>query len=176
MISKRGRFELMFWSAVPALITLLLAILCMIPKPFPGFSAFMPILPLIPIFYWGLLQANEMPYWFVCFIGVLSDAATGQPLGLSALLYLFFLTTLHAQRKHIIKEGFMIRWSGFALMVIALCALQWLFFSIFANRVYTFFPAILQWLLTVCCYPIFHKAFDTLAEHIHMRRWKLIHA
>jgi hypothetical protein len=36
-------------------------------------------------------------------------------------------------------------------------------------------PAFLQWLLTVCCYPILHKLFDGLSEYISERRWQILH-
>jgi hypothetical protein len=32
-----------------------------------------------------------------------------------------------------------------------------------------------QWLLTVCCYPVMHSAFDWLNEYTHARRWQILH-
>lgn len=176
MISNLKRVELVFWSLAPGLIALLLFIACLVPKHMPGFSSFMPLLPLIPVFYWGLMQNGEMPYWFACALGLLADAATGLPLGISALLYLLFLATLHAQRKYIHKEGFVIHWAAFSLLLAGLCALQWGMLSFAASDVRALSPAFFQWLLTACCYPALHKLFDRLTQHIAFRRWKLIHA
>src|ERR1700722_13163714 len=105
MIEPSKRFELFFLSALPALITAALAVFFLASKHIAGLSHFMPLLPLIPVFYWGMAHAREMPYWFVFPLGLMQDAVTGLPLGLSSLLYIFFLLLLHAQRKYIHKEG-----------------------------------------------------------------------
>lgn len=169
------RLELIFLTALPALITLALTIFFLTAKHIKGLNHFMPILPLIPVFYWGMTHAREMPYWFVFAIGLIMDAITGLPLGLSSLLYVFFLMMLHAQRKYIHKEGFLIKWGYFALLLGVTCTLNWAALTTFNARSEAFLPAFLQWLMTVCCYPFMHKGFDTLYEYIASRRWQILH-
>jgi rod shape-determining protein MreD len=175
MIHLSRRLELAFWGALPGIITALLAVLFLSAKHITGMSHFMPILQLIPVFYWGMMQAREMPYWFVFMLGLVIDAVSGLPLGLSSLLYVFFLLLLHAQRKYFYKEGFVIKWGYFALLLGAASIMNWAMLSVFNSRSESFLPAFIQWCLTVGCYPALHKGFDGLHDHIHSRRWHILH-
>jgi len=175
MIQPSKRLELFFLASLPALITLALTIFFLASKHVGGLNRFMPFLPLIPIFYWGMAQARDMPYWFVFALGMMMDAVMGLPLGLSSLLLIFFLVMLRAQRKYIHKEGFVIKWGYFAALMAAMSALNWIMLAFFTGRSPSFGPAFIQWFLTVCCYPLLHKGFDGLFEYIHSRRWQILH-
>src|SRR4051812_6866816 len=163
MLQPSKRLELTFLSALPALITILLTIFFLAAKHISGLNHFMPILPLIPVFYWGMVHAREMPYWFVFLLGIVLDTVTGMPLlGLSSLLYIFFLILLHVQRKYIYKEGFMIKWGYFSALLAVTCSLNWIALALFFARYQPLFPGFLQWFFTVCCYPFMHRGFDEL--------------
>lgn len=168
------RLELFFLACLPAIITLCLAVFCLTSTHLAGLSRFMPSLPLIPIFYWGLVQAREMPYWFVFLLGLIMDSVSGQPLGLTSLIYIFFLITLHAQRKYFYKESFVIKWGYFCAMVGAASIANWFVLSVFYGGMQSFGPGFLQWLLTICCYPLMHHLFDRLYDYIHARRWQIL--
>lgn len=176
MIIGLKRLELLLWTVTPACITFLLFILYTIPKHLWGMNYIMPLLPLLPIFYWGRLHAPEIPYWFVFLIGLLMDVVSGTPLGLSAMLYLLFLTMLQAQSKYIHKEGFIIVWFYFAFLLSIICALQWIVLSFPGNFFHTITPVFMQWIVTTGSYPLFHKLFDRLADHISHRHWIILHA
>ncbi len=135
----------------------------------------MPLLPLAAIFYWGRVQNPEMSYWFACLIGLLTDALSGAPLGLSSLLYLLFLFTLHTQSKYLQKEGFVMQWFYFAALLAGMGFLQWLIMSLLASNLYNIFPALTQFFLTISIYPLLHKFFDTLELKRQDRRWWLTH-
>ena len=175
MIRRSRRLELYAWNMSPALLTFALALFCLLPKHISGLSNFMPILPLAPIFFWGANEAREMPFWFVFFIGILADGATGQTFGLSAVLNLFFLTTVHAQRKYIHKEGFVIKWGYFALLVAGYQLAAWGVNSLLLGHALPIGSAFFQWLLTICFYPFLHKGFEKLNDRIYHRRWQIIH-
>ncbi len=167
------RFELLLWLLTPAVITCLMFILCVIPKHIWGISYIMPLLPLIPIFYWGKMQTAEIPYWFAFLIGLLMDVVSGIPLGLSALLYVLFLITIHTQSKYIHKEGFIIIWAYFTMLLALISVLQLLIISFSGNQLHAIPAALIQWLITILFYPIFHKFFDSISGHIKQRRWVL---
>lgn len=175
MIGPGKKTRLVFLNALPGFITLVLAILSLSVKHLSGFNHFMPALAMIPIFYWGLMQRRHMPYGFVFLLGLLMDAMMGLPLGLSSLLYMVFLLLIRTQHKYIHKEGFVIKWGYFALLlgVVAIFnAAMLVVFHIAGN----FQPAFLQWLLTICCYPLLHQLFDRIQEYIQHRRWQLLHS
>jgi rod shape-determining protein MreD len=175
MLQPARRLELLFLSALPALITLLLTLFYLASKHVGGLNQFMPILPLIPVFFWGMTHAREMPYWFVFALGIILDSLMTPVLGLSSLLYIFFLMLLHAQRKYIHKEGFMIKWGYFAALLAVICSLNWIALAILNARPESLFPGVLQWFFTVCCYPFMHKGFEELYEYISSRRWNILH-
>ena len=175
MKKKPQRFELFLWKLTPLLITLLLFIIYITPKHLWGIGYIMPPLPLIAIFYWGRFGTSEMPYWFVFAIGLLMDAMTGTHLGLSPILYLLFIAILHAQSKYIHKEGFVIIWGYFMLLLAGISFLQWLIISSLSNQFYAMIPAFIQLLATISIYPLFHHLFDKLTDNIKKRHWMLKH-
>lgn len=150
-------------------------ILCAIPKYIWGINYIMPVLTLIPVFYWGRWQTAEITYWLVFIIGLLTDVVSGLPLGLSALLYILFLLILHKQAKYMHNEGFAIVWGYFILLLSVISMIEWVLMSFSGNQAHAALAAILQLLITASCYPFFHKLFDYISEYIKQRRWILSH-
>lgn len=175
MIHPSKRLELLFLGALPASIALLLTVIYLATKHMSGLSQFMPLLPLMPVFYWGMMQARDMPYWFVFCMGLIMDAVTGLPLGLTSMLLIIFLLMVHAQRKYFFKEGFIIKWVYFAVIYAATAMLNSAMLAFFFAQPKPQLPVILQWLITLCVYPLLHKCFDAVYEHIHDRRWQILH-
>ena len=175
MITFSKRVELTFWSVLPATITLLLILLYLAPKHISGFANIMPLLHLAPVFYWGMQHAREMPYWFVFLAGLLVDATAGMPLGTSSLLYVLFLAMLHGQRKYFHKEGFIIKWGFFCALLMFIGCVQWLVLASLDTRPHGLGAPFMQWLLTACFYPVFHKAFDGITHVSSLRRWRALH-
>lgn len=175
MIHPSKRLELLFLSALPALVTSALTIFYLSSKHIGGLSHFMPLLPIMPMFYWGMVQARDMPYWFVFSVGLVMDAVTGLPLGLTSLLFILFLLMVHAQRKYFQKEAFVIKWAYFAAMLAAACAANWVGLSFFLQHGKPLGAVLLQWLFTLCLYPLFHRSFEGLHDYIHGRRWQILH-
>ena len=175
MIHASKRMELFFLAMLPAIITTLLTIFSVASKHITGLDRFMPILALIPVFYWGMAQTRDMPYWFLFVLGILIDSVTGLPLGSTSLEYMLFLILLQSQRKYIHKEGFVIKWGFFAGLLAAASLFNWASLSFFYSHMQIVLPVLIQWLLTVCCYPVLHKFFDGIYEHIHSRRWQILH-
>lgn len=171
-VTKLG---LLFWAAVPCLITFACVIVYLVPKHISGLGNFMPMLPMIPIFYWGLTEPRVMPYWVVFAFGLIIDSTTGLPLGMSAFLGVAFLAMLQAQHKYIHKEGFVIQWGYFALLLGITGILHWLLLFIFYKEMPGLKYPVIQWILTVCCYPFCHQIFAVLSDSISRERRKMEH-
>lgn len=170
MASLSTRLELTFWSILPSVITLLLILVYIMPKHIGGLSSVMPILHMIPIFYWGMASPREMPYWFVFIAGILMDVAMGLPLGITALLYIMFLVLMRVQLRFVHKEGFVVKWLYFGALLLVMLGLQWLLAVSQAFTAHELLPLFMQWLLTVCCYPAFSRLFDALRHRATSRR------
>lgn len=174
IVSPAQRLELTLWSFLPATITLLLAGFFLSSKHIPGLNHVMPLLHTAPIYYWGMLHAREMPYWFVFALGLILDAVMGLPLGLTSLVFVAFLMLLHAQRKYIHREGFVVKWGYFAILLAATGSLNWFALALFHVQPEGLGRAFIQWLLMVCCYPVMHRCFDAVYDYINMRRWYIL--
>ncbi|MDX1974751.1 MAG: hypothetical protein SFT92_03650 [Rickettsiales bacterium] len=174
MTSSKKRIEMWLLAALPGLITLLLLALYVMPKHITGLSGVMPLLPLLPIYHWGM-QQRDMPYWFVFIVGLVLDALAGHWMGFMALSLLMFLVVVRTQRKYIHKEGFVIKWGYFALLLFGMLFLHWLVTSIAHDRVEHILPPLVQWLLTVMLYPPLYTLFDRLQEYSGRKRWRYIH-
>jgi rod shape-determining protein MreD len=175
MLSFYRRLELYFLASIPSLLTVLLAVLYLVPKHISALSSVMPLLPLMPVFYWGVHHARSIPYWVMFVVGLLLDTVTGLPLGISSFTYILFLWLLTAQRRFFHKEGFLIKWMYMAALLFVLAVVNWLLLSWFHTEAMPITPALMQWVLTVACYPLMHKLFDLLEDHIHTRRWEILH-
>lgn len=175
MVPFSKRLELQFIAALPSVFAALLAVFYLVPKYIAGLNNVMPLLPLIPVFFWGIMIARATPYWVVFVIGLVLDAAQGAPLGLSSLLYMLFLTMLESQRKLLHKEGFLPKWASLAVLFAIMSGLNWLLLSWFHASAMPLVPAVIQWGLTVAIYPVLHKGFDLLDQHMHTRRWQIMH-
>lgn len=160
---------------LPGLITVALTLLTLVSKHLSGLGHVMPVLPLMPVFYWGMMRAREMPYWLVFALGLVTDSVTGAMLGSSSLLYMIFLGLVRAQRKYIHKEGFVVKWGYFAGLLGIISLLNWAALSFYFSVAMPITPGFFQWLLTICCYPLFHQGFERLQDHMQQCRWQALH-
>lgn len=159
-----GRMEQWFWAALPVSLTLLLAGFALIPKHMVGLSYLTLPLYMAPMFFWALLEPRRMPYWFAFTLGMVVDVVQGTPLGLSSLAYLAFLLLVDAQRKYIIKEGFVVKWGYFSLLLLGVGAGHWLALGFALSKTPPLMPAMIQLILVACLYPVLHRLCDALFE------------
>lgn len=173
MIALPRRMELAWLAAVPALLTLALAAVTLAFSD--SLASIMPVLPLLPVFYWATLLPRAIPVWFVFLLGLVVDSASGLPLGFSSLAYMLFLGLLYWKRRHIHKEGFAVKWRYFAGALAAVLLAEWLCLSWVYARLLPVPAVLVQWAVTAGCYPLAHAAFDTLDRWMYERRWKILH-
>ena len=167
--------ELALFKLIPSFIALFLYVVYIIPKHMWGIGHVMPLLPLMPVFYWGKMQVSEIPYWFVFVIGIFMDVASGVVFGMTAFLYLIFFSVLRSQSKYIHKEGFAIVWGYFMVLLTGMLFAQWLIVIAVNGKLYAAVPAFIQLLVTISLYPLFHHFFDKIAEYVKQRRWAIKH-
>lgn len=170
------RAALAFWSTIPMMLTVMLMAAYLVPKHITSLAGIVPLMHMIAIFYWAMADIRNMPYWFVFLAGVLIDVLTGLPLGISSLLYVIFVMFLRMQRKFVHKEGFFANWAFFGALLMVICGIQWLLITSLGDTNHSLFPLFIQWLITVCCYPIFSRMFDGVHAVIASRKFSLLHS
>lgn len=151
---------------IPGALTFFLLLLGAIPKRFLLIADFAPLLGVIGIYYWGLFKPRLMPYWLVFLFGLLQDVLFNLPLGLSPLLLLLLRLTVASQRRAFTRETFLTLWFGFAVLSTAFSVAAWVMVSLWDGVAMPFEAPLLQWLVTVICYPPLHRFFNAIYTRI----------
>ena len=151
-----------FWSKLDAWarqltpfgLTMLLLLIGVVPLHVPGFGAVAPVLPLIAVFHWALYRPQLMPAVAVFAIGLLQDAFTGTPIGVSAAVFVLVHGVVNTQRRFFFGKSFAIAWLGFALVSSAAFVLTWVLVSAFYGVLIQPQALFFQALLTLGCFPL----------------------
>lgn len=78
---------------LPFLMTLLFALISVVPLNLPGFAVVTPAFALMAVFHWTVYRPDLMPLGAIFLIGLLLDLLNGTPyVGLSALMLLLVRT------------------------------------------------------------------------------------
>lgn len=150
-------------SITPGVITIFLIIAGSANIQIPGFSAFVPLFAAMSVFYWGIYWPDMMPKWFVFVIGLFQDALYGTPaMGMTSLLLLLLWGIVVSQRRHLIKEPFLVIWSMFTLSIILFIFFGWVIFSLYLGEATFSSSSIMQFIFSVLFYPLVHKIFNAM--------------
>lgn len=162
MLNTYPKLEYLSRMAIPALCTLMLYLLGLIPLSIPGLNEFVPDVCLISIYYWSIFRPGAMPFWFVFLLGILRDSLFGFALGISSLLFIFFRLLVLSQQPHLVKESFWTTWIGFALVTAPVLFCYWLLASAYGKAFITAIPLLMQWVFTVGLYPLLYILFNSI--------------
>lgn len=146
-LDKTGR------NLAPFAVTVMLALVGLVPVPAPGFAPVAPFLTAIAIYYWAIHRPDLMRPGTAFLIGLLQDLLTGGPLGVNALVLVLIHWTVMNQRRVLMASSFGMMWVGFALVMLGVACVQWLAFSSLNATVLPFKPALFQALLTMAMFP-----------------------
>lgn len=138
----------------PAALTLLLALISVLPVQIPGFAVVGPGLVLMAVYYWAIYRPEVLPFALVFLLGLFHDTLTGSPLGLSALIYMLAYGLVAGQRRFFLGKSFGVVWWGFMLVAAAAESLRWLLVSIYFGVPVSPTPGMFAYLMTVAFYPL----------------------
>jgi rod shape-determining protein MreD len=139
---------------LPAGLTALLVLLDAMPTHLPGFSAVMPLLPLICVFYWAIYRPDLLPPWVAFTLGIFNDIVAGTPLGVSSLVYLLIQGLTATQRRFFNGKSFLIAWWGFGLVGAGALWLQWLLVSMLCGHLIGMRAVLFEYFMTASFYPL----------------------
>jgi rod shape-determining protein MreD len=153
----------------PKIITLLFVFVGFSHTNSLGLNNFFPLIDLMSIYYWSLYRPNTMQNWFVFVMGLLVDVVSGGPIGLNALLNLLLRGAV-LYKGNYVKKSFAMVWQSFALLLAVIISIKWLVFSTINSGFPVIDSAIMQLLLSVLLYPLFHSMFNVVNVNLPRSR------
>jgi len=153
------RIDLFTRRAMPALFTLMLVVVNMVPLHIPGIARIMPVLPLIAVYHWAVYRPALMPPSVVFAVGLLHDVLSGTPLGVNAVVYLSVYGIVVWQQRYLSGKSFLVVWLGFAIVSLIATVEAWLLVSILSQALVEPNAAVFQFVLNFGFFPLIAWAF-----------------
>ncbi len=147
------RLDMLARQLTPAVLTLVLVIINVMPLHIPGFSRIAPLLPLMAVYHWAIFRPRLLPAYLVFLIGLLQDVLTGTPIGVNALVLLAVYGAVLSQKKFFIGKSFFILWLGFSVIAAGALAVNWGLISAINLTLVEPRTVIFQYLLTLGFFP-----------------------
>ncbi|MDF1585209.1 rod shape-determining protein MreD [Marinimicrococcus flavescens] len=139
--------------SLPALTVLLALLLDLLPAPRTGPQPVAPSLLLSVAYYWLALRPELLPTGVLFLLGLVADAAGGQPLGLTPLALLAGHVAVAACRRLLYLRAFGGLWIGFAAMLATSELVAWLVASLWQARLLSLQPAFAEATLSLAAFP-----------------------
>ena len=133
---------------MPVAVSLLLAMIMLLPLGSGVAGYAMPHLVLISCFFWLSSRPLLMPYGACFVLGLLLDLWVGVPLGVNIVTLLLTRLFVLNQLKHYRGKNRGVHWIVFSVMALSLFALSWLIMSIVEGSLLSLNAVFLQWLVT----------------------------
>ena len=121
-----------------------------------------PSIDLMLIYYWCVYRPELLPNWFVFTAGIFKDILSGIPIGINALVNLILRTFTTYKRERYLKQPFIIIWQGFIIFSILALLSKWVVFSFINNEFINIKFGVIQTLITIATYPLFHCLFSSI--------------
>lgn len=154
--------------AVPALLTLLIALLSATPVHVFGAGDVTPAFTLISVFYWCVYSPGALPYTFLFVLGLLQDALGGMPLGVSSFLFVLFAYIIDSQRRLMGRAVFGTVWGTCVLLTGIAAIAQWGIMCMVAGKIFDYYVPFTRWLATCASYPLLHLLLTHIYKRIRM--------
>lgn len=141
---------------VPILTAAGLIIVAHTPMHLPGLSTIMPLLGLTAVYHWTLHRPDIFPSVAVFALGLLTDALSGAPFGVNALVFLGVYGLALSQRRFFHKKSFAVLWAAFLPIAAAAALVYWLVFMAMARMLIDPTPLFFQLGITGALYPVIY--------------------
>jgi rod shape-determining protein MreD len=148
------RIDLWLRCITPVAITLLLALLPLVPLNMPLDFGVVPAFTLMSVYYWTIYRPDLMPVGVIFLIGVAQDLLAGGPLGLTALILVGTYAVIVTQRRTFLNKPFPLAWGGFLVTAVAATVVSWLVASLLAGHTLELSQAFMQLLVTFLIFPL----------------------
>ena len=141
-----------FAGLLPVIVTLLCALIMLLPLGSGAANVTMPHLALISVFFWISNRPLLMPYGACLLLGLVLDLWLNVPLGLNMAMLLLTRLFVMNQLKYYKGRSIFMHWGAFVLLSAGLYAGAWGVTSLTARDILPPAPIFLQWLVTAFSY------------------------
>ena len=160
------RVDLWLRHATPIALTVLLAILSVVPIGVPGYATVVPAYTAMAAFYWAVFRPDLQPPFALFLVGVLQDILAATPLGMTALSLMVVHGLALSQRRAFLGKPFALAWLGFLLIHGLSALLIWLLASMLVLQPIGPEPAVFQYLVTVTLFPLVAWIFVRMHRYV----------
>jgi rod shape-determining protein MreD len=138
---------------LPLVLTLLLAVVGVLPFHIPGLSPVAPAFSLMAVYYWAIFRPDLLPAPLVFAAGVLQAVLSGLPLGVEALALLGAYSIVASQRRFFLGKSFVVMWWGFLLVAAGALAAEWALVSVLRDAIVDPRPVAVEFVMTLAFFP-----------------------
>lgn len=149
-------------AALPFLTVFVLICVDLAPLPSAAPTTIAPLFSLAAIFYWTVQRPDLLGNGLILILTLLLDAASGMPLGLTALALFATRLVLLAPRRFLSSRSFAVLWACFSLVALLLLGLRWVIACLFWQEALPLRPVLFEILLTIAAYPLVSLALAFL--------------
>ncbi|WP_340149372.1 rod shape-determining protein MreD [uncultured Sneathiella sp.] len=160
------QFNRFLRGSVPFALTVLLAMMSVVPIGISGYANVTPAFVAISVFYWSIHRPYLMNAPLCFLLGVISDCLTGTPLGLSSLLLLLTHGIALSQRRIFIGKSFFLTWFGYLLIGFIIAMLSWVIACLYSLAYVPIAPILAQYGLSLLVFPFFAWLFGMLQNNL----------
>ena len=154
----------------PVILIFLMVLLGLMPIGLPYVDPVTPALGIISVYYWSIHRPEYCPAAGVFIIGLLQDALSGTPMGMSSLVFLGVYGVGVSQRRVLIGKSVLVEWLGFLILGSVAITSQWAISALFFEFFIDPRPALTQCLFSAALYPcvawVFGRARRSLMETV----------
>jgi rod shape-determining protein MreD len=156
---------------LPALSTLTLGLIAILPIDIPRWGEMAPPLMLIGVFYWSLVRPDLMQPATAFTLGLVEDLVTGAPIGSGALIMVLTQWIMRGQQRFLANRPFLLLWAAFLPVVAIATGLEWLVYATLTFHPVPILIALARMALGIVLFPVVawlalipvHRALPTTA-------------
>lgn len=159
-------FELGLRGLVPWLSGLLAVLVDVLPLPHASPFAPAPLVTVCVVAFWLLERPDLMTPARIFALGLVVDAAAGQPLGHASLALLAIATLLLPARLFLRGQPALLVWACFMVTVLAVETVRWASASLLVGRALPIQPLALEGALTIAVWPLVRGLLTPLSRRL----------
>lgn len=151
---------------VPAITVVVAIMLSALPIVIE--NGWFPDLGFLTLIAWRLRRDDVWPAWWAAPLGLLNDAVTGSPIGLSVTVWTFAMLVLDFADRRTIWRDYWIEWSLAALLIVMNLAAEWQVAAWMGAKL-PFITAVPNMLISAASFPLLAWSVASIDRWRHNR-------